>query len=217
MAQFFARRFSGESRTGLNGNGRPRRRNVHRDTRRVDASRRCRNRPVFSLIVSFLIRLSLVALFLPFSALDKLLNPIAAVNQADRGVHSRKLAWLLIGLGLTVEVVMSAAVLTGYLDRLAAVILAGYCAVTALLWKPFWKTGDFRLKGPSKGRDVFWDFLKNFAVAGGFLVLATGGTALGVSHFLHHPLSSSQPYSTTAVDAYAAPAGAVYPSPGASP
>lgn len=170
-----------------------------------------------SLIVSFLIRLSLVALFLPFSALDKLLNPGAAADQALGAVHSRMLAWLLIGAGLLVEVVMSLAVLTGYFDRLAAVILAGYCAATALLWKQFWKTSDFRLKGPSKGRDVFWDFLKNFAVAGGLLMLATGGTAYGVRQLIRYPLSSSQPYARVAPAPSALPIHAVKPSPGTSP
>ena len=149
---------------------------------------------VFSLVASFLIRLTLVALFLPFSVMDKLLNADAAVAQAQAGVHSRGLSWVLVGAGLFVELVMSLAVLTGFFDRLAAVILAGYCAVTALLWKQFWKADDFRLKGPSRGRGVFWDFLKNFAVAGGFLILATGGTAQGVQQLVRHPLSSSHPY-----------------------
>ncbi|WEN16665.1 DoxX family protein [Rhodanobacter sp. AS-Z3] len=151
---------------------------------------------MFTLIVSLLIRLTLVALFLPFSALDKLLNATAAVDQAQGTARSRVLARVFIALGLLVEVVMSLAVLTGFFDRLAAVILAGYCAVTAMLWKQFWKTKDFRLKGPSKGRAVFWDFMKNFALAGGFMILATGGTALGVQEFVRHPLSSSQPYAT---------------------
>lgn len=149
---------------------------------------------VIGLVVSIVIRLALVALFMPFSALDKILNPGAAVDQAQGTVHSRTLAWILIGLGLFVEVAMSLAVISGVFDRLAAVILAGYCVVTALLWKQFWKTDDFRLKGPSKGREVFWNFLKNFAVAGGFLILATGGTAQGVQHLIAYPLSSSQPY-----------------------
>jgi putative oxidoreductase len=162
--------------------------------------RRRRTGIVFSLIVSFLVRFALVALFLPFSALDKLLNPGAAVDQAQSAVHSRTLAWILIGMGLFVEVVMSAAVISGFFDRLAAVILAGYCAVTALLWKQFWNTDDFRLKGPSKGRDMFWDFLKNFAVAGGFLILATSGTAYGVKQLIRHPLSSSHPYSSVLLD-----------------
>ena len=172
---------------------------------------------MYSLLVSFLIRVSLVALFLPFSALDKLLNTDAAVAQARSTVHSRFLSWLLIGAGLFVELVMSLAILTGIMDRLAAVILAGYCVVTALLWKQFWKTGDFRLKGTSKGRDVFWDFLKNFAVAGGFLVLATGGTTYGVRRLIRHPLSSSHPYSSVPVDIRAPDAHVTNPPAGVSP
>ena len=149
---------------------------------------------MISIIVMFVIRLSLVGLFLPFSALDKVLNSGAAVDQAVSTVHSETLAKLLIGVGCLVEVLMSLAILTGYVDRLAAVILAGYCAVTALLWKQFWNTGDFRFKGPSKGREVFWDFLKNFALAGGFLILSTGGTAAGVQQLVTRPLASSHPY-----------------------
>ncbi len=155
---------------------------------------------MFSVIVSFLIRIMLVALFLPFSAMDKLLNTEAAVEQAQSTVPSRGLSGALVSVALVVEVCMSLAVITGFFDRLAAVILAGYCIVTALLWKQFWKTADFRLKGPSKGRDVFWDFLKNFALAGGFLVLATSGTAFGVTRLIRDPLASSHPYSSVALD-----------------
>ncbi|HEV7123356.1 MAG TPA: DoxX family membrane protein [Rhodanobacter sp.] len=171
---------------------------------------------LFSLIVSFLIRLTLVALFLPFSAMDKLLNPEAAVRQAEGTVHSRGWSLLLLGAGLFVELIMSLAVITGFVDRLAAVILAGYCMATALLWKRFWKTGDFRLKGPSKARDVFWDFLKNFALAGGFLVLATGGTAYGVTHLVLHPFSSTHPYSSVPLDLHAPNAYATNPPEGVS-
>jgi putative oxidoreductase len=89
---------------------------------------------------------------------------------------------------------MSLAILVGVADRLAALILAGYCVVTALLWKQFWTEPDFRLKGKSDGREVFWDFLKNVALAGGFLLLAFGSNAAGVGSFLHHPLASSHPY-----------------------
>ena len=79
------------------------------------------------------------------------------------------------------------------LDRLAALILAGYCLITALLWKQFWSKPDFRLRGKSNGREVFWDFLKNVALAGGFLLLAFGSNAAGVGDFLRHPLASSHP------------------------
>ena len=172
---------------------------------------------MFSLIASFLIRVVLVALFLPFSAMDKLLNTESVVEQARGTVHSRWLSWVLVGAALLVELIMSLAVITGFLDRLAAVILAGYCMITALLWKQFWKTDDFRLKGPSKGRDVFWDFLKNFALAGGFLVLATGGTAYGVTHLILHPFSSSHPYSSVPLDLHAPSPYATNPPEGVSP
>jgi len=65
------------------------------------------------------------------------------------------------------------------------------------LWKQFWKAADFRLRGASRGRDTFWDFLKNLALAGGFLMLASGGGANGVRTFLHAPLASSDPYRLT--------------------
>jgi putative oxidoreductase len=149
---------------------------------------------VLSILVVFAVRCLLVGLFLPFSALDKILNFEQAIGQAARAIPSRLLATALIACGLGVEVLMSLAVLTGVADRLAAFILASYCIVTALLWKQFWKTPDFRLKGESRGREVFWDFLKNFALAGGFLVLAFGADASGVSRFASDPLASSHPY-----------------------
>jgi putative oxidoreductase len=130
---------------------------------------------ILSLVVAFAARALLVMLFLPFSALDKMLN----FKQA---------------------VFMSLAILIGIADRMAAFILASYCIVTALLWKPFWKTPDFRLRGASRGRDVFWDFLKNLALAGGFLALAFGASASGFQKFMAHPLASSHPYSYGAGD-----------------
>ena len=151
------------------------------------------------VLLAFAGRLSLVLLFLPFSALDKVLNFAAATDQASEAVSSRPIARVLILAALAVEVLMSAAVLTGIADRAAAFVLASYCVITALLWKPFWREPDFHLQGPSRGREVFWDFLKNFAVAGGFLGLAWGGpSADGVGRFLQHPLASSHPYTNAA-------------------
>ena len=147
----------------------------------------------FPILFAFATRLLLVLLFLPFSALDKILNFKGAVGQAGE-VAPAPLAAPLILVGLCVEVFGSLAVLTGLLDRPAGFILAGYCGVTALLWKQFWAPGDFWQGGNSKGRQLFWDFLKNFAVAGGFLLVAFGPTADTAATFLHHPLSSTHPY-----------------------
>ncbi len=147
-------------------------------------------------IVTLVIRYLLVVLFFPFSALDKLLNFQGAVAQAQERFASRTVALGLIVAGLFVEIVMPLGILTGTADRLAAFILAGYCGVTALLWKQFWTKGDFWHAGESRSRDLFWDFLKNFALAGGFLLITFGTTARGVPAFFHDPLSSTHPYAS---------------------
>ncbi len=149
-----------------------------------------------NIVLVAMSRCLLVLLFLPFSALDKVLNFQDAQAQAALAIHNRMLSRLAIFSGLGVEVVMSLCVVSGVADRAAALVLAVYCAATALLWKQFWKSGDFRLQGPSRGRDTFWDFLKNFALAGGFLSLTFAGHAVGVGVFLHHPFDSSHPYRT---------------------
>ena len=158
----------------------------------------CEGKHLLSICIEIIARCMLVALFLPFSALDKVLNFKQAVGQASEAAANRGVATVLIGAGLCIEIVMSAGILTGVADRFAALILAGYCAVTAFLWKQFWKKPDFKLQGVSLGRDTFWDFLKNLALAGGFLMLAFGATAGGVHAFLEAPLASSHPYATPA-------------------
>lgn len=150
---------------------------------------------VLSIIAALAARGLLVGLFFPFSALDKVLNFEQAIDQASEAIPSRSLSTVAIFAGMAVEIIMSLAVLTGIADRLAAVVLAGYCTVTALLWKQFWKKKDFRLRGTSGGRATFWDFLKNLGLAGGFLMLAFGATSTGFQAFLAHPLASSHPYS----------------------
>jgi putative oxidoreductase len=149
---------------------------------------------LLSIVAIAIVRCLLVLLFLPFSALDKLLNFEAAVDQAAQAARSRVLATLLIIAGLCIEVLMSLAIVSGVFDRLAALVLALYCIVTALLWKRFWREPDFKLRGTSRGRDLFWDFWKNLALAGGFLVLALGTSADAAARFWHDPLASTHPY-----------------------
>ena len=148
-----------------------------------------------TITIAFSIRLLLVALFLPFSALDKVLEFDGAVAQARESFPSKTLATLAIVAGLGIEIVMSLAILTGVADRMAALVLAGYCVVTAVLWKPFWKPGDFRATGTSAARGLFWDFWKNLALAGGFLLITFGTGADSVDRFFAHPFSSTEPYS----------------------
>ncbi len=145
-------------------------------------------------MVELAIRYLLVSLFFPFSALDKTLNFKGAVKQAQELVPAEKPAEAMILAGVVVETVMPVAILTGVCDRLAASIMAGYCAATAIGFKRFWEPGDFWHEGQSRGRDLFWDFMKNFSLAGGFLLLALGTRSGEAKRLLADPLGSSHPY-----------------------
>ena len=145
-----------------------------------------------SVFVTFAVRYLLVMLFFPFSALDKILNFRGAVGQA-RELAPGGIAVALILAGVSVELLMPLAILTGTADRAAGLVMAGYCMVTALLWKQFWKPGDFWQGGDSKARGLFWDFLKNFSLAGGFLLLVVGAHGR-FGDFLTAPFASSHPY-----------------------
>jgi putative oxidoreductase len=149
-----------------------------------------------SIGIAAAIRLFLVLLFFPFSALDKILNFKGAVAQAREVATNRNFASGLIFAGLAVEVFMSIGILTGIEDRACALVLAGYCGLTALLWKQFWKPGDFWTSATGQGRSLFWDFLKNFALGAGFLLITFGSTATSIEQFLSHPVWSSHPYAT---------------------
>jgi putative oxidoreductase len=150
-----------------------------------------------SIGIAVAIRLGMVLLFLPFSALDKIFNFRGAVGQAREAVADPRVATGLIIAGLFVEIFMSLGVLTGVADRACAFVLAGYCGVTALLWKQFWKPGDFWTSNTGQGRTLFWDFFKNLALGAGFLLITFGTTAASVDGFIAHPLWSSHPYSVT--------------------
>jgi putative oxidoreductase len=153
-------------------------------------------------IVILIVRYGIVVLFFPASALDKIFNFDGAVKQAQQVFKSYRIAVALILIGVFVELVMPLGILTGIADRLAAFVLAGYCAVTAILFKQFWEPGDFWKSGESKGRDLFWDFLKNFSLASGFLLITVGLDGHAWQTFVHHPLASSHPYaiSTPLID-----------------
>jgi putative oxidoreductase len=147
-------------------------------------------------IVALIVRYGLVMLFFPFSALDKILGFRGAVKQAQQVFKPRVLAAAVLMCGLAIEVIMSLGVVTGIADRLAALVLAGYCAATALLYKRFWQPGDFWATGDSQARNLFWDFLKNLSLGAGFLLIVAGTNGSGLRPFLAHPLASSHPYSS---------------------
>ncbi len=120
-----------------------------------------------------LARICLVGMF-PFSAIDKLLHRRDALAQAGSSIVPAALAPLLLVLGGTLEVVAPVGIVAGWWAEPLALLLAAYCAVTALLFHRFWACGDFWKQGASVGRAHFWDFTKNFGLVGGLLLVAFG-------------------------------------------
>ena len=145
-------------------------------------------------IAALVVRYGLVMLFLPFSAADKVLGFDHAVAQAQQVFKPRPLAVIVLLTGLAIEIVCSLGVVTGIADRSAALVIAGYCAATAVLYKQFWAQGDFWAGPDGKGRGLFWDFLKNLSLGAGFLLIVVGTDGLGLAPFLAHPFASSHPY-----------------------
>lgn len=148
-------------------------------------------------VVALLVRCGMVLLFLPFSALDKILGFGGAVKQAEEVFRPRAVAVGVLLTGLAIEIFCTMGVVTGVADRLSALIIAGYCAATAVLFKRFWAPGDFWSNPGGKGRALFWDFLKNLSLGAGFLLLVVGANGTGLQAFFHDPLGSTQPYVST--------------------
>jgi len=144
--------------------------------------------------VPLIARVCLVVMF-PFSGLDKIVHWKAALQQADSSFLPGGSVLLVLAIG--VEFVTPVCIVLGWHDRLAAFVLAGFCAVTALLYHPFWKYPHFWSK-PGDGHSHFWDFLKNFGLAGGLLLVVVGGVPSSASVVVAQPLSSA-PYSASAV------------------
>jgi putative oxidoreductase len=141
--------------------------------------------------IPLVIRFFLVVLF-PFSALDKIFDWNGALKQANSSFLPG--GPVLLVLGILVEIVTPICILTGWHDRLAAFILAGFCIVTALLYHNFWNYPDFWVKGESTARSHFWDFLKNFGLVGGLLLITFGTRLAPLGAVVSSPLSSTPVY-----------------------
>lgn len=153
--------------------------------------------------VPLLARLCLVVLF-PFSALDKIVYWKDALKQAESSFVPG--GPVLVVIAIVIELLTPACIVLGWHDRLAAFVLAGFCVVTAVLYHPFWSFADFWTPGDSKGRRHFWDFLKNFGLAGGLLLVVIVARFAPVTNLIEQPLSS-----TPASAAPAAPAPKAIP------
>ena len=125
----------------------------------------------------------------PLSALEKVFDWRAAVAQASS-------SWVpggavLVVLAIIVEGFTPLCIVSGWHDRLAAFVLAGFCVVTALLYHPFWAYPNFWSDPHSDAREHFWQFLKNFGLVGGLLLVVFAGSLAPPQQVLSHPLSSS--------------------------
>jgi putative oxidoreductase len=136
-----------------------------------------------------LARICLVAMF-PFSAIDKIWHRKGALAQtASAGLPG---APVLLAAAIGVESIAPICIVLGWYDRPAAGLLAGFCVVTAFLYHPFWSYPDlFTAEDQSHGRDHFWEFVKNFGLVGGLLLVVFAGGLTPPAQVLHPSAWSS--------------------------
>ncbi len=144
-------------------------------------------------LIPIIIRVCLVVLF-PFSALDKIVFWKDALKQADDTFLPKSSGPPLLISAIVVEAVAPFCIVIGWHDRIAALILALFCVITAILYHPFWKFADFWKSGNSQGRAHFWDFLKNFGLVGGLLLIVFATQLAPAGVIAHQPLSSTAVY-----------------------
>ncbi len=140
--------------------------------------------------VPLLARICLVVLF-PFSGLDKIVHWKEALSQADSSILPSSLGPPMLVAGMLIEFITPVCIVIGWHDRLAALVLAGFCAVTAFLFHPFWQFPGFWSVSGSDGNAHFWEFWKNFGLVGGLLLVVVGGSLVPASRVAEHPLSSA--------------------------
>lgn len=131
-------------------------------------------------------RICLVAMF-PFSAADKVIHWTNALAQTKSSGLTGGAAMLVAAIVL--EAVTPFCIVLGVYDRAAALLLAGFCVVTAVLYHPFWKGPDFwSPRDDSVAREHFWQFLKNLGLVGGLLLVVFAGSLSPLSPALAHQL-----------------------------
>jgi putative oxidoreductase len=134
-------------------------------------------------------RICLVAMF-PLSALEKIFDWRAAMAQEKSSWVKVPGGPVMLVLAILVEGITPFCIVLGWHDRFAAFVLAGFCVVTAFLYHPFWTFPHF-LDPHSEAREHFWQFVKNFGLVGGLLLVVFAGTLADPMQVLTHPFSSS--------------------------
>lgn len=158
--------------------------------RRLERAQRAARRQLNRGGLPLLARICLVLMF-PFSGYDKIVHWSAALKQADSSVLPRSAGPAMLIAGMLVEIIAPACIVLGWHDRAAAFILAGFCVATAVLFHRFWEYPDFWSPSEKEGNAHLWDFLKNFGLVGGLLLLMAGGKPVAFSDILRDPLGDA--------------------------
>lgn len=142
-----------------------------------------------TLLVWLVARICLVAMF-PFSAIDKIWHWDNALAQTrSSGLPGGR---TMLVAAIVVEAVTPVMIVTGYQDRVGAVLLAGFCVVTGFLYHPFWRWTDFWIESDtSEAREHFWQFVKNLGLVGGLLLVVFAGRLTPPADVLRQPWSAS--------------------------
>ncbi|MHB1586829.1 MAG: DoxX family protein [Acidiferrobacteraceae bacterium] len=98
-----------------------------------------------NIAVPILIRIVLVALF-PFNALDKIFGWKDALCQENSSFLSG--GPVLLVSGILIEFIAPMCIVLAWHDRLAGLVLAGFCAVTAILYHNVWTFSGAEIDKP---------------------------------------------------------------------
>lgn len=113
-------------------------------------------------LASLVARLLIAPLFIVFG-----FEKITGYASSAGYMEAYGLPGFLLPLAILAELGGGLAILLGLYSRWAALALAGFCIVTALVFHTAW-SGE-------GGQGQFINFMKNFALAGGLLLLAANG------------------------------------------
>lgn len=126
-------------------------------------------------LIALVARAFLVILF-PFSGVDKVVHWDAAMKQAASSPLGG--ARVMLIAAIAIEITTPVCIVLGWHPATAAIVLAAFCVATAILFHPFWKFPGFWTGGNPEGAAHFWDFLKNFGLVGGLLLVVVATTSM---------------------------------------
>jgi putative oxidoreductase len=113
-------------------------------------------------LATLVARILIAALFIVFG-----IEKITGYASSAGYMEAYGLPGALLPVAIAVELGGGIAILLGFFSRWAALLLAGFCIVTALVFHTAW-SGD-------GGQGQFINFMKNLALAGGLLLLFANG------------------------------------------